>query len=128
MAGFGPPKSKVGDLLSGIATILLVDDEPVVREAMVKLLEAADCHVFDTYNGEDALQLLDAHPEITLLLSDIRMPGMSGIELADQARKRRPNLKIILTSGYSVERPKGIPFLEKPWRAPELKKLRAAPA
>ena len=113
--------------MSGIATILLVDDEPVTREAMVRLLEATGCRVFDTYNGEDALQLLDAHPEITLLLSDVRMPGMTGIELADKARRRRPGLKIILTSGYTVERPKDIPFLQKPWRAPELKKLLSAP-
>jgi CheY-like chemotaxis protein len=117
----------VDDLLSGTAIILLVDDEPVTREAMVRLLEAADCRVFDTYNGEDALQLLDAHPEITLLLSDVRMPGMTGIELADKARKRRPALKIILTSGYTLERPKDFPFLEKPWRAPELKKLLERP-
>ena len=83
--------------MSGIATILLVDDEPVTRDAMVRLLEAAECRVFDTYNGEDALQLLEDHPEITLLLSDVRMPGMTGIELAREANRRRPELKIILT-------------------------------
>lgn len=117
----------MGDLLSGIATILLVDDEPVTREAMVRLLEAADCRVFDTYNGEAALQLLDAHPEITLLLSDVRMPGMTGVALADEARKRRPGLKIILTSGYEVDRPGSFSFLQKPWRTPELKALLADP-
>jgi len=111
--------------VSGIGTILLVDDEPVTREAMVRLLEATGCRVFDTYNGEDALQLLDTHPEITLLLSDVRMPGMTGIELAREARKRRPALNVILTSGYTVERPKDFPFLEKPWRAPDLKALLA---
>lgn len=113
--------------MSGIATILLVEDEPVTREAMVRLLEAADCRVFDTYNGEDALQLLQAHPEITLLLSDVRMPGMTGIELAHEARKRCPGLKIVLTSGYEFDRPGGFRFLQKPWRAPELKDLLAAP-
>ena len=50
-----PPESKECDRLPGIATILLVDDEPVTREAMVRLLEAADFRVFDTYNGQDAL-------------------------------------------------------------------------
>ena len=113
--------------MSGIATILLVDDERVTREAMVRLLKAADYHVFDTYNGEDALELLDAHPEITLLMSDVRMPGMSGIELAHEAHKRRPALKIILTSGYEVDRPGSFRFIQKPWRASELKGLLSAP-
>jgi CheY-like chemotaxis protein len=110
-----------------MATILLVDDEPVIREAMVRLLEGADYRVFDTYNGEDALHLIEEHPQITLLMTDVRMPGMSGIELAHEARKRRPGLKIILTSGYEVDRPEGFRFLQKPWRAQELKNLLSVP-
>ena len=113
--------------MPGIATILLVDDEPVTREAMVRLLEAADFRVLDTYNGEDALQLLDAHPEITLLMSDVRMAGMSGIDLAHEAHKRRPALRIILTSGYEVDRPANFRFLQKPWRGRELMELLGAP-
>ena len=113
--------------MPGIATILLVDDEPVTREAMVRLLEAADFRVFDTYNGQDALQLLDAHPEITLLMSDVRMAGMSGVDLAHEARKRRPALRVILTSGHEVDRPASFRFLQKPWRGPELMELLEAP-
>ena len=109
--------------MAGIATILLVDDEPIVREAMVKLLEHAGCDVFDAYNGSAALQVLEDHPEITLLLSDIHMAGMSGIELANEALKRRPDLRVVLTSGYQMRRPDGFMFLEKPWRAHELHAL-----
>ena len=113
--------------MSKFATILLVDDEPVTREAMVRLLKAADYRVFDTYNGEDALQLLDAHPEITLLMSDVRMAGMSGVELAQEARNRRPALQVILTSGYELDRPTGFRFIQKPWRAQQLLDMLSAP-
>jgi len=105
------------------STILLVDDEPVAREAMVRLLKHLGCRVLDTYNGANALRLLDQHPEITHLLSDIIMAGMSGVELAGEARKRRPGLRVILTSGQQAEGPAEFPFLEKPWRAEELQPL-----
>ena len=56
--------------------------------------------VFDAYNGYHVLALLERHPEISLLFVDVRMPGMSGPELAELVRPRRPDIKIVLTSGY----------------------------
>jgi CheY-like chemotaxis protein len=109
--------------LFGIDTILVVDDEPVAREAMVRLLEGSGRRVFDTFNGSDALELIEQHPEISLLLSDIRMAGISGIELANEARRRRPALHIVLTSAYTIDPPAEFPFLQKPWRAKELAKI-----
>ena len=59
-------------------------------------------------------------------MSDVRMAGMSGIDLAHEARKRRPALRIILTSGYEVDRPASFRFLQKPWRGRELMELLGA--
>jgi len=108
------------------SAILLVDDEPVAREAMVSLLLHAGYQVFETYNGAHALQLLDQHPEITHLLSDVYMAGMSGVELAQEAHKRRPDLQVILTSGHQVEPRADYGFLQKPWRLNELRALISA--
>lgn len=110
----------------GIDTILVVDDEPVAREAMVKLLEGSGRKVLDTFNGAHALELIEQHPEISLLLSDIRMAGISGVELANEARQRRPALRIVLTSAYTTDPPAEFPFLQKPWRAKELAKILAS--
>ena len=64
----------------------------------------------------------EGSPEIQVLFADVRMPGMSGPELAQVARRLRPDLRIVLTSGY-VSRddvPDGIPFVPKPWRTGDL--------
>ena len=64
----------------------------------------------------------EGSPEIQVLFADVRMSGMSGPELAQVARRLRPDLRIVLTSGY-VSRddvPDGIPFVPKPWRTGDL--------
>lgn len=103
-------------------TVLMVDDDPVVREAAVNLLEDLGLAVFDAYNGHDALKLLSEHPEIDLLVADIRMAGVPGTELAIQARRFRPDLRIVLTSGYMNTAPIAeFEFIRKPWRETELR-------
>jgi CheY-like chemotaxis protein len=74
--------------------------------------------VFDAYDGHHALALLEARPEISHLFVDVRMPGMSGTELAEIVRKRRPAIKLVLTSGYVREEavPDGFELVPKPWR------------
>jgi len=105
-----------------MATILLVDDEPLAREVMAALLTDAGCHVFDAFNGVQALDLLGQHPEISILVADVRMPGMSGIELAAEARNRRPDLRIVLTSGQGPPWLSGeVLFVPKPWRSNEVR-------
>jgi CheY-like chemotaxis protein len=102
--------------------VLVVEDVPQIRATAVQLFQELGCEVFDAYNGQSALKILDAHPEIEVLFADIRMPGMSGPELAHVARRLRPDLRIVLTSGY-VSRdavPDGIPFVPKPWRTGDL--------
>src|SRR4051794_34882492 len=95
-AGIGlatPPRSRLpsGQLLRSGAeklprdtvVVLVVEDVPQVRATAVRIMEDLGCEVFDAYNGRDALKLLRAHPGIEVLFADVRMPGMSGTELAE---------------------------------------------
>src|SRR5690242_3769053 len=104
--------------------VLVVDDQPNVRAMAVDMFQALGMTVYDAYNGQDALKLLVAHPEIALLFADVRMPGMAGDELAREAQRMRPGLKVVLTSGYvdGVALP-DVPFLRKPYRASDLTAL-----
>src|SRR3954463_3639729 len=97
--------------------VLVVEDMPQARATTVGIMQALGCTVFDAYNGHQALKLLQAHLEIQVLFTDVRMPGMSGTELAEAAQRLRPDLKIVLTSGYVSPRdvPADIPFVRKPW-------------
>ena len=102
--------------------VLVVEDMPQIRATAVQLFEELGCAVFDAYNGHGALKILEARPEIRVLFADVRMPGMSGPELAQVARRLRPDLKVVLTSGYVSrdEVPGDIPFVPKPWRTGDL--------
>ena len=99
-------------------TVLVVEDNPLSRATAVGMFQAFGFAVFDSYNGHHALALLKARPEISHLFVDIRMPGMTGTELAEIVRKRRPDIKLVLTSGYVREEavPDGFEFVPKPWR------------
>ncbi len=98
-------------------TVLVVDDDPVVRETAVHLFRDLGFEVLDTYNGEDALRLIHTHPRIGLLFADVRMPRMDGLTLAERAHKIRPDLKVVFTSGYVDGRhlPSDAAFVPKPW-------------
>src|SRR5688572_15714788 len=106
-------------MLSPFSTVLVVDDNPMARATAVHLFQDFGFEVLDAYSGAAAMRLIEAHPEIGLLFVDVRMPGMSGLELAQAAQKApRPHLKIVFTSGY-VDRcdvPAEPPFVPKPWR------------
>jgi CheY-like chemotaxis protein len=99
--------------------VLVVEDMPQVRATAVSILERIGCVVLDAYNGHDAVQLLKAHPEIAVLFTDVRMPGMDGFELA---QRLRPDLRVVLTSGYisTKDVPDELSFVPKPWRAEAL--------
>ena len=106
----------------GKVTVLVVDDEPAVRAMAVDMLRALGLEVLDAYNGQDALRLLSQHPEIRLLFTDVRMPGMTGVELTEAARRLRPELKVIVTSAYVGEDivPATDLFVPKPFRLEQL--------
>jgi CheY-like chemotaxis protein len=102
--------------------VLVVDDHPQVRGSFVDAFNSLGFKVFDAYRADEGLGLLRAHPEISLLFADVRLPGMNGVDLVAEARRMRPDLKVILTSGYrdEIEVPSGVPFLSKPWRLKDL--------
>ena len=106
-------------------TVLVVEDDPFVRAEAVELFRDLGCRVLDSYNAEGALALLDQNPVIDILFADVRMPGMDGLTLAQQVRRRRPDMMLVLTSAYTppiaLEPP--MTFLPKPWRKPDLAAL-----
>ena len=105
-----------------VPAVLVVEDVPQIRATAMQLFQELGCEVFDAYNGHGALKILEARPEIQVLFADVRMSGMSGPDLARVARRLRPDLRIVLTSGYVSrdEVPDDIPFVPKPWRAGDL--------
>src|SRR5262249_35502140 len=86
-------------------TILLVEDEPVLRAWVQEILKNGGYKVLEASNGVEALKVWDEHNgRVDLLLTDMVMPeGMTGSDLAKQLRSREPQLKVIYTSGYSAE-------------------------
>lgn len=86
------------------ATILVVEDDAAVREAVIWILRLMGYDTREAADGPAALEILDQDAGIQLMFSDLVMPkGMSGIDLAQEARRRRPDLKILLTTGYSAD-------------------------
>ena len=82
-------------------TVLVVEDEALVRMDIALLLEDEGFHVLEASNADDAISLLDAHPEVRLMFTDIDMPGsMDGLKRAAAVRDRWPPVKIIVTSGH----------------------------
>jgi CheY-like chemotaxis protein len=98
-------------------SVLVVDDAAEVRETIAAIFEDLGFEVLQAGGGHDALSVLaDEHVELTLLFTDVQMPGMDGPTLAAEARKLRPGLKVIFTSGLAG-RPRGdSPFIAKPFR------------
>src|SRR5215208_1749298 len=105
-------------MLSPVSTVLVVDDNPIARATAVDLFTDLELKVFDAYDGAIALRLIEQHPEISLMFVDVRMPGMSGPELAETARKLRPHMKIVFMSGYveDPDVPSHVSFVRKPLR------------
>ncbi|HEX6721492.1 MAG TPA: ATP-binding protein [Burkholderiaceae bacterium] len=81
--------------------ILVVEDEPDVRQISVASLRELGYRVLEADSAATALRLLDAHPEIDLLFTDVVMPEINGRKLADEAQRRRPGLKVLFTTGYT---------------------------
>jgi two-component system cell cycle sensor histidine kinase/response regulator CckA len=104
-------------------SILLVEDEPAVRQLFATALTRAGYRVFEARNGQEALKVFDEHGDaIDLLLTDMRMPYMGGGELAQVLRSRRKTLRLICISGYpgAVESELTEDFLAKPFSREDL--------
>jgi two-component system, response regulator PdtaR len=105
--------------------VLVVEDDALIRFATRDGIEAAGFEVYDAYNADEAIQLLEAHPHIGLIFTDVDMPGsMDGVKLAHYVRNRWPPVKIIVTSGYRRVTPDQLPsgsvFLGKPYPPDQL--------
>jgi len=85
----------------GSATVLIVEDEESVRAQATDAFQELGYRVLAAANATEALNLLDAHPQIGLLFTDVVMPDMNGRKLAEEAKKRRPSLKVLFTTGYT---------------------------
>jgi signal transduction histidine kinase len=107
----------------GKATILIVEDDPGIRELSRKILSRYGYEVLAAESGEEARQICERHDGVIhVLLSDVVMPGMNGPMVADMLTKMRPGLKVVFMSGYTdnaivrygvMER--DLPFLQKPF-------------
>jgi CheY-like chemotaxis protein len=114
----------------GIETILVVEDDPFVRTYAVTTIASLGYRVVAAIDGHEALARLGRGDDIQLMFSDVVMPGgMNGWELVERATAARPDLKVLLTSGYALETlgargrlPAGTSFLNKPYRKSELAK------
>ena len=124
----GPGSLLRAEKSTGMETILLVEDEEAVRRLASRALEAAGYTVLEAGSGAEALDLLEsAGGGISLLLTDVVMPGMGGPELAERVRVIRPELRFLFMSGYTdpgtvdqaaLSRAGG--FLQKPFTAAAL--------
>ena len=100
------------------ATILSVEDDDDVRELVGNVLAAAGFRVMSAANAEAAKRLLEGDQPIDLLLTDVVMPGLDGMALARIARKLRPNVRVLYTSGYwahIVAQPDDRDLVRKPY-------------
>jgi two-component system cell cycle sensor histidine kinase/response regulator CckA len=112
--------------LWGTGTVLLVEDEPMVRTVAERALTRHGYKVVTADNGEEALDILGRGEEFALLVSDVVMPGMDGPAMVREARKSRPELPILFISGYAEEQLRKsidldkVAFLPKPFSVQEL--------
>jgi PAS domain S-box-containing protein len=131
----GAPDTPVVAADSSVETVLIVEDEPDVLDTAGQLFRSIGYEVVTATNGIDAMATLERRPDIDILFTDVVMPkGVSGIQLARSAVALRPDLKVILASGYPLPalreqygRIDDFAFVNKPYRLAELAKaLRAA--
>ena len=99
----GPARGGGGGMPTGEPheVVLVVEDEPGVRGVSTGALAGLGYRVLEADCGAAALCLLDRHPEVSVLFTDMMMPGMNGRALADEAVRRRPGLRVLFTTGYT---------------------------
>jgi CheY-like chemotaxis protein len=81
--------------------VLVVEDDPVVRNLVVEVLQDIGYRTLEAADGPGGLKILHSSARIDLLVSDVGLPGLNGRQLADQGRERRPDLKVLFITGYA---------------------------
>lgn len=114
--------------LSGV--VLVVDDEEVVRETASRALEQMGLRALRAAGGASGVALLSAHPEVDVVLLDLTMPGMDGLTTLREMRKLRPELYVILSSGFNAQDEAqrladngATSFIKKPYELTELRRV-----
>jgi CheY-like chemotaxis protein len=105
--------------------VLVVEDVMLIRMATVDMIEQIGFAAIEAGDGAEALALLQQDSTIEILLTDLGLPGMNGRQLVEEARRLKPNLKVIIASGYSTEAgdaPKNAVYLTKPFDLAQLRR------
>jgi len=110
----------MGSSASSTPVVLIVEDEFLLRIDAVDMIKAAGFEVVEAANADEAIEILESRQDITVIFTDIQMPGsMDGLKLARAVRGRWPPIKIVATSGHlhvsETDLPEGGRFLPKPY-------------
>jgi CheY-like chemotaxis protein len=100
------PRSEAGE------TVLVVEDEPVIRDLIVEVLQDIGYRALEAPDGTSGLKVLQSRERVDLLVTDVGLPGINGRQLADQARVTRPGLKVLFITGYAENATLATGFLE----------------
>lgn len=108
--------------------VLIVEDEPILRLDIAETFISAGFRTFEAASAHEAIEILESHPEICAVFTDIQMSGtMDGIQLAHVIRKRRPPTILVVSSGNSFPAAYALPsqttFLSKPYEAEALTRV-----
>ena len=125
------PVENRGEPEHGGETILVVEDDPLVRQYVLTQIQSLGYATLSASSGAEAIAVIDAGKPIDLLFTDVIMPGnMNGRELAEEALKRRPEIRVLFTSGYTENAiihhgrlDPGVLLLAKPYRRSDLATL-----
>jgi CheY-like chemotaxis protein len=99
------------------ATVVVVEDEILVRAATARYLREGGCIVFEASSAEECLDLMAAEPSIDVVFTDIRLPRRSGLDLMRSLRRSHPRVSVVLTTGAKLEEPipEGVTLMRKPY-------------
>lgn len=122
------PADYVWSRFGGVSSqmkILVVEDEPLIRLGLASVIEEAGYEVLEAANASEAIRVLEANSDVSLVLTDVDMPGgMDGVRLAHYVRDRWPPVQLIVISGKAgvsvAQLPNGARFLSKPYQEPVL--------
>jgi CheY-like chemotaxis protein len=112
-------KEAAGATLAG-RVALVVDDEPMILEILSEFCASLGMKVYEAPDGECALRRVETNPEIEVLVTDIRMPGLDGPGLVNRALGLQPEMKVIFVTGYATYHSAAWPTLRKPFDLDEL--------